>query len=54
MSFSKEELLDMYSDLVKSRVLGEKIVEYIFSGKIAGAIHPCLGQEAVSAGLISR
>lgn len=53
MSFSKEELLDMYSDIVKSRVLGEKIVEYIYSGKIAGAIHPCLGQEAVSAGLMA-
>lgn len=53
MNFSREELLDMYSDIVKSRVLGEKIVEYIFSGKIAGAIHPCLGQEAVSAGIMA-
>lgn len=53
MNFSKEEMLDMYSDLVKSRVLGEKIVEYIYSGKIAGAIHPCLGQEAVSAGTMA-
>jgi pyruvate dehydrogenase E1 component alpha subunit len=53
MKFSKEQLLNMYSEIVRSRVLGEKIVEYIFSGKIAGAIHPCLGQEAVSAGIIS-
>ncbi|AWW28138.1 thiamine pyrophosphate-dependent dehydrogenase E1 component subunit alpha [Acetobacterium carbinolicum] len=53
MNFSNEELLDMYSDIVKSRVLGEKIVEYIYSGKIAGAIHPCLGQEAVSAGILT-
>ncbi|MDR2157487.1 MAG: thiamine pyrophosphate-dependent dehydrogenase E1 component subunit alpha [Clostridiales Family XIII bacterium] len=53
MRFSNEELLDMYDDIVLARVLGEKIVEYIFSGKIAGSIHPCLGQEAVSAGLIA-
>ncbi|MGL6106557.1 thiamine pyrophosphate-dependent dehydrogenase E1 component subunit alpha [Romboutsia sp.] len=53
MNFSREELLDMYSDIVKSRVLGEKIVEFIYSGKIAGAIHPCLGQEAVSAGIMT-
>lgn len=53
MNFSKAELLDMYADIVKSRVLGEKIVEYIYSGKVAGAIHPCLGQEAVSAGLMA-
>jgi pyruvate dehydrogenase E1 component alpha subunit len=52
MQFTKEELLTMYDDIVLARVLGEKIVEYIFSGKIAGSIHPCLGQEAVSAGLI--
>lgn len=53
MSFTNEELLDMYEDIVFARVLGEKIIEYIFSGKIAGSIHPCLGQEAVSAGLIA-
>jgi TPP-dependent pyruvate/acetoin dehydrogenase alpha subunit len=52
VNFTKEELLDMYDEIVKARVIGEKIVEYIYSGRIAGAIHPCLGQEAVSAGLI--
>lgn len=53
MSFSKEEMLEMYSEVVRSRVLGEKVVEYIKSGKIAGSIHPCLGQEAVTGGIIS-
>lgn len=53
VNFTKEELLDMYDEIVKARVIGEKIVEYIYSGRIAGAIHPCLGQEAVSAGLIA-
>ncbi|MDR0377326.1 MAG: thiamine pyrophosphate-dependent dehydrogenase E1 component subunit alpha [Spirochaetaceae bacterium] len=53
VNFTKEELLDMYDEIVKARVIGEKIVAYIYSGRIAGAIHPCLGQEAVSAGLVS-
>jgi TPP-dependent pyruvate/acetoin dehydrogenase alpha subunit len=53
VNFTKEELLSMYDEIVKARVIGEKIVEYIYSGRIAGAIHPCLGQEAISAGLIS-
>lgn len=53
MRFTNEELLEMYDDIVLSRVLGEKIIEYIFSGKIAGSIHPCLGQEGICAGLIA-
>ncbi len=53
MSFTKEQMLDMYSELARSRVLGEKIVEFIKSGKISGSIHPCLGQEAVTSGIIS-
>jgi pyruvate dehydrogenase E1 component alpha subunit len=52
MRFSKQQLLKMHEYLVFSRVMGEKIVEYIFSGKIAGAIHPSLGQEAVNAGIL--
>jgi len=53
MEFSKEQQLKMHDYLVFSRSLGEKIVEYIFSGKIAGAIHPSLGQEAVNAGIMA-
>jgi TPP-dependent pyruvate/acetoin dehydrogenase alpha subunit len=43
----------MYDEIVRARVIGEKIVEYIYSGRVVGAIHPSLGQEAISAGLIS-
>lgn len=53
MSFSKEQMLAMYDEIVRSRCLGEKIIEYIYSGKISGSIHPCLGQEAVTGGIIS-
>ena len=53
MDFTKEQMLDMYSELARSRVLGEMMKEYIASGKISGAIHPCLGQEAITSGIIS-
>lgn len=53
MEFTKDQLLKMHEYLVFSRVMGEKIKELIFSGKIAGAIHPSLGQEAVNAGILS-
>lgn len=51
MKFSKEQSLDMYSDLAFGRAMGDKIVEYILGGRINGAIHPSLGQEAISAGI---
>jgi len=53
MIFVKEDLLDMYREAAKARVLGEKIVQYILSGKIGGSIHPPIGQEGVSAGIIA-
>lgn len=53
MQFTKEQMLSMYEDLVFGRVMGEKIVEYIFNGRITGAIHPSLGQEAVNAGILA-
>lgn len=53
MQFSKEQMLEMHEYLAYSRVMGEKIVEYIFSGRINGAIHPSLGQEAVNAGILA-
>ncbi|MFV0497619.1 MAG: thiamine pyrophosphate-dependent dehydrogenase E1 component subunit alpha [Candidatus Fimivivens sp.] len=53
MNFTKAQMLKMYEDMVYTRVMGDKIVEFIFSGRIAGAIHPSLGQEAISAGIIN-
>lgn len=53
MDFTKEQRLKMHEYLVFSRVMGEKIKELIFSGKIAGAIHPSLGQEAINAGILA-
>jgi TPP-dependent pyruvate/acetoin dehydrogenase alpha subunit len=53
MDFTKEELLEMYDDIVLARALGENIVQFIIAGHIPGGIHPCLGQEAISAGIIA-
>ena len=53
MLFTKEASLRMYEDLVFGRKMGEKIVENILSGRINGAIHPSLGQEAISAGILA-
>lgn len=53
MQFTKEQTLKMYENLVFGRKMGEKIVEYILGGRINGAIHPSLGQEAISAGILA-
>ncbi|MDR2156494.1 MAG: thiamine pyrophosphate-dependent dehydrogenase E1 component subunit alpha [Clostridiales Family XIII bacterium] len=53
MEFTKEQMLKMHEYLVFSRGMAEKIIEYIFSGKISGAIHPGLGQEAICAGILA-
>ena len=53
MSFTNAQKLEMYKDMVYTRAMGEKIVEFIFGGRIAGAIHPSLGQEAVIAGIMN-
>ncbi len=42
----------MYEDLTFGRSMANKIVEYIYGGRINGAIHPSLGQEAISAGIL--
>ncbi|MDR1042941.1 MAG: hypothetical protein LBL54_03455, partial [Clostridiales Family XIII bacterium] len=53
MEFTNEQRLKMHEYLVFSRHMAEKIIEYIFSGKINGAIHPGLGQEAICAGILA-
>lgn len=52
MKFTKDQMYQMYEGLVFSRVMAEKITEYILNGRIAGAIHPATGQEAVAAGMV--
>ena len=53
MKFTKEEQLAMYEDLTFGRAMANKIVEFIYGGRINGAIHPSLGQEAISCGILA-
>jgi TPP-dependent pyruvate/acetoin dehydrogenase alpha subunit len=45
--------LSMYESMLKQRLLDEKVVELYKKGLIQGIAHPCLGQEAVSAGVMA-
>jgi pyruvate dehydrogenase E1 component alpha subunit len=51
MNFNTEQQLHFYEELVFARSFGEKVVEYIYAGRMAGSVHPTLGQEAVDAGI---
>ncbi len=47
----RETQLSMYESMLKQRFLDEKVVELFRKGQIAGIAHPCIGQEAVAAGV---
>lgn len=54
MSYSKEQMLEMYEKMVLSRVYEETIIELLTRGKIqGGAWHLGIGQEASGIGCIS-
>ena len=53
MEFTKQELLDMYEDLVYTRVLGNTFIERIKTGQVPGAVHPSTGEESISAGILA-
>lgn len=51
---SKEKKKELFSLLLKSRRLDEKLIELITKGEIAGWIHPCLGEEAIGVGVTAN
>ena len=51
---TRETQLSMYESMLKQRLLDEKVIELYKKGLIQGIAHPCLGQEAVSAGVIAN
>ena len=53
-SIPKQIQLLMYESMLKQRLLDEKVVELYKKGLIQGIAHPCLGQEAVAAGVIAN
>ncbi len=54
MHIPTEFQLSMYENMVRQRLLDEKVVELYKKGLISGIAHPWLGQEAVAAGVIAN
>ncbi len=53
-AIAREIQLSMYESMLKQRLLDEKVVELYKKGLIKGIAHPCLGQEAIAAGVIAN
>lgn len=51
---SKDEKLELFTLLLKSRRVEERLIELATKGAIAGWLHPMLGQEAVGVGVVSN
>jgi len=51
---SKQIHLSLYESMTRQRLLDEKVVELYKKGLIQGIAHPCLGQEAIAAGVIAN
>src|SRR6185295_11069391 len=54
LSFSREELLKMYSAMTLARTFEEKLGSLYRQGKIFGAVYLGMGQEATSVGSVSQ
>lgn len=53
MNYSKEQLVDMYTDMIRARVYEEVTLEKMENGEIAyGAWHMAMGEEAAKIGVI--
>jgi len=53
-SLPRDLQLSIYENMLKQRFLDEKVVDLYKKGLIQGIAHPCLGQEAVAAGVIAN
>lgn len=51
MKLSRELLLGLYRNMMRIRLFEQKAIELYSQNLIAGTIHPCLGQEAMPAGV---
>jgi pyruvate dehydrogenase E1 component alpha subunit len=49
-AIAAETLLDLYERMITIRVFEERVVELFAKGLITGSTHPCIAQEAISAG----
>ncbi|MFA9423396.1 MAG: thiamine pyrophosphate-dependent dehydrogenase E1 component subunit alpha [Sedimentibacter sp.] len=53
MDYSKDFLINLYTDLVKLRLFEEKLVEIYNLGKVPGHIHSGVGEEATYVGTLA-
>ncbi|MCZ2109950.1 MAG: pyruvate dehydrogenase (acetyl-transferring) E1 component subunit alpha, partial [Dehalococcoidia bacterium] len=52
MALSQETLLDIHRRMVRIRVFEEEAGKLMESGKVPGALHLYVGEEAVAAGVM--
>ena len=50
MELDKETKLGLLKDLLKSRVVEEKLLELVERGEMLGLVHSCIGQESIPIG----
>lgn len=53
MSYSKEQLIEMYDQLVFGRTFSEKMEEAVYGGLVMGSLHLPHGQEAIQVGVLA-
>src|SRR5579862_9783276 len=46
-------LSEQYRIMCRIRMFEEKIIDLKLAGLVAGSVHPCIGQEAISVGAMS-
>jgi TPP-dependent pyruvate/acetoin dehydrogenase alpha subunit len=51
MSLSNEQMVELYTTMVKIRMFEENVVELFAAGKIPGFVHLYIGEEAVASGV---
>ena len=52
MKLSKEELLDLFEEMVLIREFERKIYEFATTGIVSGSVHLCIGEEAAAVGTV--
>lgn len=51
LGFTIEDHTELLAQVLRTRLIEEKLLSYVKSGKVRGTFHSCLGQEAVGASL---
>ena len=51
LGFTIDDHTELLTQVLRTRLIEEKLLSYVKSGKVRGTFHSCLGQEAVGASL---